>query len=128
MGLLHPKTRQKQCQVPLLERKKKNDKQLYWTLVIGGVVTPKDKAAEARPLANTILKRNLLSCLIKQNIRCIVFKYFLTATYYCSIIAIITSKRKVICNMRIIMAISYNGSIIFWMIYCGNKCKLLLLK
>ena len=63
-------------------------------MVIGGVVTPKDKAAEARLLANTTLKRNLLSCLIKQNIRCIVFKYFLTATYYCSIIAVITREKS----------------------------------
>ena len=51
MGAVHPKTRQKQCQATLLERKKnKNDKQPYWTGVIGGVVTPKAKAAEAKSL------------------------------------------------------------------------------
>ena len=46
----HQKTRQEQCQTPLLkEKKNKNDKQPYWTGVIAAVVTPKDKATEAKP-------------------------------------------------------------------------------
>ena len=61
MGALHPKTRQKQCQATLLERKKnKNDKQLYWTGVIGGVVTPKAKAAEAKSLCQHDFKKEFV--------------------------------------------------------------------
>ena len=57
MGLLHSNTRQKQCQAPLLEKKiNKNDKQPYWTGVIGGVIIPNDKAAEAKPLCQDDFK------------------------------------------------------------------------
>ena len=70
-----------------------------------GSLHPKTKLQKLSLLANTILKRNLLDYLIKQNVRCIVFKYFLRVTYYCSITTMIPSRRKVILDMGIIMAI-----------------------
>ena len=62
MGLLHPKTRQNQCQAPLLERKKKNknDKQPYWTGVIDVVVTAKEKAPEAKPSCQHDFKKEFV--------------------------------------------------------------------
>ena len=70
-----------------------------------GSFHPKTKLQKLSRLAKTILKRHLLDCLIKQNIRCIAFKYFFRATYYCSIIAMIPRRRKVIPNISSIMAI-----------------------
>ena len=92
---------------PLAGKKKnnKNDKQPYCTGVIGGVVTPKHEAAEANLHCQHSFKGNLLDCLIKQHVRCIVFKYFFRATYYCNIIATIPSRKKVISNMSSMMVI-----------------------
>ena len=68
-----------------------------------GLLHPKTKLQKLEFVVNTILKRNLLDCIIKQNITCIVLKFFLKETYYCSIIAIIAHRR--IDNMSSIMAI-----------------------
>ena len=105
------------------KKSNKNGTQPYWTGVIGGAVTPKEKVQKLSPLVNRILKRNLLDCLIKQNVRWIVFKYFLRTTYYCSIITMIPSRRNVILNIGNIMATIS----ISWMTNCGNQCKLPLL-
>ena len=102
------------------KKSNKNGTQPYWTGIIGGVITPKEKVQKLSPLVNTILKRNLLDCLIKQNIRCIVFKYILRTTYYCSIITMIPSRRNVILNIGSIMATIW----ISWMTNYGNQCKL----
>ena len=76
-----------------------------------GLLHPKPQLQKPNPFPNTTLKRNFLDCLVKQNIRCIAFKYFLRATYYYSIITMIPNRIKVILNL---------GS-------CGNQCKLPLL-
>ena len=82
----------------------------------------KSRLQKPKPPVNMTLKKNLLDYLIKQNMRSIVLKYFVRATYYCSIIAIIQS-RKIILNMRSIIVIIE----ISCFIYCGNQCKFPLL-
>ena len=66
-----------------------------------GLLHTKTKLPKPSFFANITLKRQLSDCLIKQNIRCIVLKFFLQATYYCSIIALIPSKIKVILDVII---------------------------
>ena len=75
-----------------------------------GLLHPKTKLQKLSALANAILKSNLLDCLdclIKQSIRFIVFKYFLRENYYCSIIAMIPTRRKGIPNMNSIMVLKF---------------------
>ena len=76
MVSLQPKAKQKQFQDAFLEKKSnKNDKKPCWIGVVGGVTTPEEKVRKARPLTKMTLKMNLLDCLTKENISCIVLKY-----------------------------------------------------
>ena len=57
-----PKDKSKAMPSPLAGKKSnKNDKQPYWTEVIGGVVTPQDKAAKAKlPWQNDFFKKQFV--------------------------------------------------------------------
>ena len=72
-GLDTPKDKTKEMPRPLARKKtNKNDKQPSWTGVMGGVVTPKATAAEAKPLSQHDFEKEFLRlpCKTKYKMHC----------------------------------------------------------